>query len=171
MPTGVLQMASQPSCAQLGIRGCWCQGYLVWTVHAKVTDGCVWSGQNRDTNPSNRQGVGLRVHVCTRLLACYLHKRKPQDTARIPRGDVAASSLAAGDQRLPDSGWQMVRCHYWDQGLYPRVFRDRVNPQECPSHSDERKVLAVPKAEVDLQMAYRKMGESGGSDRGIQDHG
>lgn len=79
-PIAVLQVASRPFRAQVGIRGCWCQPYLGSTVHAKAKDGSVWSGQNiRDENPSNRQRVGLQVHVCTHLLAWYHHKKEPQD--------------------------------------------------------------------------------------------
>jgi hypothetical protein len=156
----------------VGIQGCWCQPYLGSTVHAKGKDDSVWSAQNiRDTNPSNRRGVGLRVRVCTHLLAWYLRKKKPQDIVHIPRGDVATSSLVVVDPRLPDSAWQVVRSRYWDLDLYPRAFRDRVNLQEGPSHSDERKAMDVPKAEADLQTAYHKLKESSDSDRENQGHG
>ena len=64
--------------------------------------------------------------------------------------------------------WQVVWCHYWDQGLYPKVFQDRVNPQEYPTRSD---VVLVSKVEGDLQTACHMMMEFVSSDRGTLGRG
>jgi hypothetical protein len=167
-PTDVLQMVSHPYHAQVGIRGCWRQPYLGSTVHAKAKEGSVWSGQNiPDKNPLNRQWVGLQVHVCTHLLAWYHHKKRPQGMNGIPRGDIASSSLVA-DPQLPDSAWQMVRCHYWDQDLYPQAFPDWVNPQEWPATLMRERRWLAPKRR--WQTACHKLRECVGSDTMVNTH-
>jgi len=75
---------------------------------------------------------------------------KTQDIDRMPRGGVA-TLMAAADQCPPDSGWQMARGCYWDQG-FKIITPDQLGISIRPPHLEPLELSRIwVKSEVEPQ--------------------